>query len=128
MYGIVEFAYLANNRRPETLDLFPLNAFGYLIRPLHSSLGVLLVGLSLVVVGGLVNLVAQSVLGGRGTAKVLVKDSVLRYVRSGSIPSADGGVAVLGNLLVGLLAGTGEGTLDGLRDVVDGLLSGLHCE
>lgn len=31
------------------------------------SLSVLLVGLSLVVVGGLVHLVAQSILGGRGT-------------------------------------------------------------
>lgn len=44
------------------------------------------------------------------------------------LPSANAGVAVLGNLLVGLVAGTGDGTLDGLRDVVGGLLDGLHCE
>jgi len=43
-------------------------------------------------------------------------------------PSADAGVAVLGNLLVGLLGSTRGGALDGLRDVVDGLLGGLHCE
>ena len=43
------------------------------------------------------------------------------------LPSADGGVGVLGDLLVGLLADTGGGTLDALGDVVESLLSGLHC-
>lgn len=50
------------------------------------------------------------------------------FVEHCNSPSANAGVAILGDLLVGLLAGTGNGTLDGLRDVVDGLLSGLHCE
>lgn len=44
------------------------------------------------------------------------------------LPSAEGSVGVLGDLLVGLLADTGGGTLDGLGDVVESLLGGLHCE
>lgn len=43
------------------------------------------------------------------------------------VPGANADIAVLGNLLVGLLGGTRGGALDGLGDVVDGLLSGLHC-
>lgn len=45
-----------------------------------------------------------------------------------NLPSANAGVAVLGNLLVSLVAGTGDGTLNVLRDVVGGLLDGLHFE
>lgn len=45
-----------------------------------------------------------------------------------SLPSANGSIAVLGNLLVGLLADTRCGALDGLSDVVESLLGGLHCE
>lgn len=44
-----------------------------------------------------------------------------------SLPGANVGVAVLGDLLVGLLAGSGRGALNGLRDVVGGVLDGLHC-
>jgi hypothetical protein len=53
-------------------------------------------------VAGLIHLVSNSILGRGGTA-------------------AEGCVAVLGNLLIGLLAGGGAGALDGLRDVVGGI-------
>lgn len=36
--------------------------------------------------------------------------------------SAQLGIGVLGDLLVGLLGGSGTSALDGLRDVVDGVL------
>lgn len=55
------------------------------------------------IVGLLVLLVDEGILGSRGT-------------------SADLGVAVLGNLLVGLLGGLGTGALNALRDVVGGVL------
>lgn len=45
-----------------------------------------------------------------------------------NVPSADGGVAVLGNLLVGLLGSAVGGGLDGVRDVVGGLLDGVHVD
>jgi hypothetical protein len=61
------------------------------------------VDISLGVVGGLVELVSNGVLGGGGTA-------------------ADAGVVVLGNGLVGLLGCLGAGTLDGLGNVVGGVL------
>ena len=63
-----------------------------------------LVDISLGVVGGLVLLVEDGVLGGGGTA-------------------ADACVAVLGDVLVDLLGCLGPGALDGLRDVVCGVLS-----
>ena len=44
------------------------------------------------------------------------------------IPSADVGVVVLGDLLVGLLGGLRASALDRLRNVVGGVLDGLHCE
>lgn len=44
------------------------------------------------------------------------------------IPSADGGIAVLGNLLVGLLGGSAGSLLDSLGDVVGTLLEGIHCQ
>jgi hypothetical protein len=53
-------------------------------------------------VAGLVHLVSNGVLGSGGTA-------------------AEVCVAVLGNLLVGFLAGGSTGALDGLRDVVGGV-------
>jgi hypothetical protein len=68
----------------------------------------LLVGGALGVVLGLRGLVAESVLGGAGTG-------------------ADAGVAVLGDLLVGLLGGGSGGLLDLLANKVTGLLDGLHC-
>lgn len=69
----------------------------------------LLVSLGLVVVASLVDLVTKGVLASGQT--------------SGNVD-----VAVLGNLLVGLLADTRGSALDGLSDVVDGLLDSLHCE
>lgn len=45
-----------------------------------------------------------------------------------ALPSGDGVVAVLGDVLVGLLGGLGGGALDGLSDVVGGLLSGIHVD
>lgn len=50
----------------------------------------------------LVKLVSNGILGSSGTA-------------------AEGCIAVLRNLLVGLLTGGGTGALDGLRDVVGGV-------
>ena len=44
-----------------------------------------------------------------------------------SIPSADAGIAILSDLLVGLLGGRSSGLLDRLGDVVDGVLDGIHC-
>lgn len=44
------------------------------------------------------------------------------------LPGTDTGVAVLGNLLVGLLAGTGSGLLDLLGNVVGTLLDGIHYD
>lgn len=89
----------------------------------------LLVSLGLVVVASLVDLVTKGVLASGQTADVLAdhepKES--RNICSG-LPSANVDVAVLGNLLVGLLADTRGSALDGLSDVVDGLLNGLHCE
>ena len=62
-----------------------------------------LVDVSLGVVAGLVHLVGDGVLGGRGAR-------------------SDGRVAVLGNRLVGLLGCLSTGALDGLSDVVGGVL------
>ena len=67
----------------------------------------LLVGISLGRSRGLVDLVSEGVEASRGT------------VREGSV-----GVS-LGNLLVALLGGPGGVLLDGLRDVVDGVRSGV---
>jgi hypothetical protein len=47
---------------------------------------------------------------------------------TGSLPGADGGVAVLGNLLVSLLGGTGDGLLSLLGDKVGALLDGVHYD
>jgi hypothetical protein len=64
-----------------------------------------LVGLALDVVGLLVLLVKDGVLGGGGAG-------------------AEACVAVLGDVLVGFLGGGGAGALDGLGDVVCGVLGG----
>lgn len=53
-------------------------------------------------------------------------DSLRREMTGEALPSGDGVVAVLGDILVGLLGGVGGGALDGLGDVVGGLLSGVH--
>lgn len=85
-----------------------------------------LVDISLSVVGGLILLVEESVLASGGTA-------------------SEGCIAVLGDSLVGLLAGLSSSAislvtyfqpqdqrcdipLDSLRDVVSGVLDGLHFE
>lgn len=44
------------------------------------------------------------------------------------LPGGDRDVAVLGNLLVGLLGSTGGDRLNSLSDVVGTLLDGLHCD
>lgn len=46
----------------------------------------------------------------------------------GSIPSANTGVVVLGNVLVGLLGSTVGSARDLVGDVVTGLLDGIHCD
>ncbi len=85
------------------------------------------------VVAALVELVTDGVLGSSQAVKeavsiAVVECSGLLNGRSSHVPGADVGVAVLGNLLVGLLGDTRDGTLDSLRDVVGGLLGGLHCD
>lgn len=59
--------------------------------------------ISLGVVLGLIHLVSNGILGSRGTR-------------------SEGRVSVLGDLLVGLLRGSGTGALDGLGNVVGGVL------
>lgn len=51
---------------------------------------------------------------------LLVKNSILGSGRTGG----DVGIVVLGDLLVGLLGGSGAGALDGLGNVVGGVLHG----
>lgn len=53
-----------------------------------------------------------------GRVTYLVSEGVTGRRETG----ADGGVGVLGDLLVGLLGSGGGGTLDGLGDVVSGVL------
>lgn len=50
----------------------------------------------------------------------------LRGGYKGSLPSANRGVGVLGDLLVSLLGGGGESALSGVSDVVGGVLDGVH--
>ncbi len=66
-----------------------------------------LVDISLGVVGRLVELVSNGILGSGGTA-------------------AQGSIGILGDLLVGLLGGGGTGTLYALRDVVGSVLFGVQ--
>ena len=75
----------------------------------ESGLDGLLVALTLGGVTRLLSLVTQGILGSGGT-------------------SADGGVAVLGDVLVGLLGSTGGGLLDLLTDEVGALLDGIHYD
>lgn len=67
----------------------------------------LLVNISLGLVGGLVEFVSDGILCGSGAG-------------------AQAGIVVLGDLLVGLLGSLRTGTLDGLGNVVGGVLDGLH--
>lgn len=85
--------------------------------------------LGLAIVGVLVDLVTDGVLGSTQTVNVYVSpEFISRVGHTSNVPSANVGVAVLGNLLVRLMAGTRHGTLNSLRDVVGGLLNRLHCE
>jgi len=68
-----------------------------------NSLDVLLVGLGLARVLLLLGLVTNGVLGGRGTAFALVSRSAQLNGLTVNSPSADGGVAVLGDFLIGFL-------------------------
>jgi hypothetical protein len=54
----------------------------------------------------------------------LVTDGVLAGGKTGG----GGGVAVLGDLLVTLLGGSGRGTLDGISDVRGGVVDGIHFD
>ena len=72
-------------------------------------LGSLLVEIGRLVVLLLVELVTDGILGGGGT-------------------SANASVGVLGDLLVGLLAAGGSSALDGVSDVVGGVLDVVHDE
>jgi hypothetical protein len=87
----------------------------------------LLMGLSLAIVGVLVDLVTKSILGGGGTVPFVSQiASIVNIARC--LPSANGSLAVLRDGFVGFLAGLRGGALDGLRDIVGSLLDGLHCE
>jgi len=71
--------------------------------------------------------VGSSLLVGLGRCVVLVLLGTVRDgVASGIEASADAGVVVLGDLLVGLLGSTVGGALDLVRDVVTGVLDGIH--
>ena len=85
-------------------------------------------GLSLAIVGVLVNLVTKSILGGGGTVSFVsyAIASIVNIERC--LPSTNGGVLILGDIFVRLLASLRGGALDGLRNVVGGLLDRLHCD
>ena len=72
-------------------------------------LGGLLVDIGRGVVLLLVNLIADGILGGRGT-------------------SAEAGIVVLGNRLVGLLGRGAGGALDRVSDVVGGVVDLVHVD
>ena len=95
---------------------------------LWHNLDLLLVGLGLAAGGGLVNLVANGVLGSGSAVKLMLAHRYKRRRSGISLPSADGGVAVLGNLLVGLLGCTVDGLLNLVADEVGTLLDRLHCD
>lgn len=90
----------------------------------------LLVGLGGGVVLVLVGLVLEGIEASLDTVResMLVGWSKKRGLLCKNVPSADGGVAVLGNLLVGLLGSAVGGGLDGVRDIVGGLLDGIHVD
>jgi hypothetical protein len=72
-------------------------------------------------------LVGDGLLVGLGRSVVLVLlGLVADGVAGGFEASADVGVVVLGNLLVGLLGSLVGSTLELVRDVVAGLLDGIH--
>lgn len=118
-----------------SLEFFMIGFFNLWNLNIDLVLGSLLVNIGLGIVSLLVKFVANGVFGSSQTIRSNVSKCIHCGVVAASrnkitkhLPSAGTGVAVLGNLLVGLVAGAGDGTLDGLRDVVGGLLDGLHCE
>ena len=86
----------------------------------------LLVDIGRSVVLLLVDLVADGILGGRCTGMLLVYMMGDSHVES--LPSADVCGVVLGDLLVGLLGCSASGTLDGVGDVVGGVLNLVHVD
>lgn len=94
--------------------------------------GSLLVGLSLGVVLVLGSLVGDSVTGCLETVEGVSKRIVMAigddWGSGGSSPSADSGVVVLRDLLVGLLGSTAGGGLNLVSDVVAGVLDGIHVD
>jgi uncharacterized ion transporter superfamily protein YfcC len=75
----------------------------------------------------LADLVGGSLLVGLGRSVVLVLLGLVPDgITSGLEASADAGVVVLGDLLVGLLGSLVGGALELVRDVVAGLLDGIH--
>jgi hypothetical protein len=73
------------------------------------------------------NLVGGGLLVGLGRSVVLVLLGLVPDgITSGLKASTDAGVVVLGDVLVGLLGSLVGGALDLVRDVVAGLLDGIH--
>ena len=93
-------------------------------------LGSLLVDVGRGLMAVLVDLVTKSILGSRGTLEKWLASGSTEYRKSieECLPSAERGLAVLGDLLVGLLRGGRRGLLDGIPDVVGGVLDRLHCD
>ena len=92
--------------------------------------GSLLVGLGRSVVLVLLGLVADGITSSLEAVRGVLAGSLCheRPVGRWCLPSADAGVAVLGDLLVGLLGAGVGGALDLVRDVVAGLLDGIHVD
>ena len=83
---------------------------------------------SLLVVLALLDLVAQGILGGSGASNVVSWMIAYTQRLMQDLPSALRGVAVLGDLLVGLLGSARGGLLDLLADEVRSLLDGVHYD
>lgn len=89
--------------------------------------GSLLVGLGRSVVLVLLGLVGDGITSSLETVRELADARLVECGRGNEcLPSADTGVVVLGDLLVGLLGSTAGGALDLVGDVVAGVLDGIH--
>ena len=89
-------------------------------------LNLLLVTLSSGGVLRLLSLITKSVFGGTSAAVRISRRKINVETVCSDIPSTERCVAILGNLLVGLLGGTGSGLLDLVGDEVGTLLDGVH--